>query len=68
VEYLIFCANAPLPTKYGSMGAAINAACTLIRSGTAVRRIKGTDGFVMERSDIEIECLRRIENEHQGKP
>jgi hypothetical protein len=48
------------------MGAAINAACT-IRSGTAVRRIKGTDGFVMERSDIEIECLRRIENEHQGK-
>lgn len=63
MEYLLFCANAPIPAKYGSMGAAIDAACKLIRGGTAVRQIKGTDGFVMERSDIEIECLRR----HQCK-
>jgi hypothetical protein len=43
------------------MGEAINAACKLIRGGTDVRQIKGTDGFIMDRSDIEIECSRRIE-------
>jgi hypothetical protein len=41
------------------MGASINAACKLIRAGAAVLRIIGSEGFVMERRDIEIECSRR---------
>jgi hypothetical protein len=41
------------------LGAAINAACKLIHSGTEVLRLTGSRGFVMERSDIESECYRR---------
>jgi hypothetical protein len=42
-----------------SMGAAIKEACRLIGDGTIVWKLKGSDGFVMERRDIETECLRR---------
>jgi hypothetical protein len=45
------------------MGAAIKAACRLISDGVIVWKIRGSDGFIMERSDIEIEFQRR-----QGKP
>lgn len=42
-----------------SIGAAISAACRLIDGGMTVWKIKGSDGFVMERGDIEIERFRR---------
>ena len=64
MAYVIFCVNAPIPTECDSMGEAINAACKLIQGGRVVTQIKGTDGFVMERSDIENECSRRIEVKH----
>ena len=38
------------------MGAAITAACGIITSGKTVLRIKGAEGFLMERHDIEMEC------------
>ena len=69
--YLLYCADVPtqsdsmprvspvVPVNSDSMGAAINAACTLIGDGVTVVRIKGPNGFTMERTDIEIECLRR---------
>lgn len=41
------------------MGEAINTACKLIRAGIEVRQIEGSNGFLMERNDIEFECLRR---------
>jgi len=71
VTYEIFCTDATTPSKkkpdlcrvvpvnVNSMGAAINAACKLIADGVIVWRIKGSDGFTMERSDIETERLRR---------
>ena len=42
-----------------SLGAAINAACRLIDAGVTVWKLLGAAGFRMERSDIEIERLRR---------
>jgi thiamine pyrophosphate-dependent acetolactate synthase large subunit-like protein len=42
-----------------SMGAAINAACKLIHDGATVWQINGPGGFMMERGDIETECVRR---------
>jgi len=51
--------NPVLPVQSESMGAAINTACTLMLDGVVVWKIKGPNGFIMERSDIETECLRR---------
>jgi hypothetical protein len=45
-----------------SMGAAISEAIKLIGDGVIVWKIEGSEGFVMERSDIETERLRRQEN------
>jgi len=42
-----------------SMGAVIERACTLVRAGTIVWQISSSDGFLMERGDIEDECERR---------
>jgi hypothetical protein len=42
-----------------SIGAAITEACKLIGDGVIVWKITGSDGFVMERRDIESERLRR---------
>ena len=42
-----------------SIGVAINAACGLIGDGVTVWKLLGAAGFRMERSDIEIERLRR---------
>jgi hypothetical protein len=47
------------PLGFDSMGATINAACDLIKSGGVVWRIESPTGFVMEQSDIESECFRR---------
>jgi hypothetical protein len=44
------------------MGEAIDAACELIRDGTVVLQITGTDGLIMEGADIAFECLRRAED------
>ena len=76
LTYFLFCTDAPTPSKKrmpdgcrvvvvdsDSMGAAIKAACRLIADGVIVWKIKGPDGFTMERSDIETERLRR-----QGSP
>jgi hypothetical protein len=59
VTYSIFCTGVPVPAKCDSMGSAIETACKLINGGSIVSQIKGSDGFLMERSDIEYECLRR---------
>jgi hypothetical protein len=70
VAYEIFCTEVPVPSgKYrdrcqivtsDSLGAAIRAACKLITDGVIVWKLKGSDGFTMERNDIEIERLRRL--------
>jgi hypothetical protein len=69
--YLLFCAdvatqsekmprvNSVVPVNCDSMGEAINAACMLITDGVTVVKMKGPHGFMMERRDIETECLRR---------
>jgi len=49
------------------MAEAINTACKLMNNGTGVWQIKGSDGFVMERCDIEIECVRRGKGKHEIK-
>jgi hypothetical protein len=59
VTFSVFCAELPTPVTFDSLGAAINAACKFAKEGAIVYEIRGTAGFAMERSDIEIECLRR---------
>ncbi len=71
MEYLLFCADAStpsgkmpdlsrlVPVKFDSLGEAINAACKLISAGAVVWQIKGAEGFMMERGDIELEFWRR---------
>jgi hypothetical protein len=69
VSYVIFCTDPPAPSKKipdccrevvaQSLGAAIDTASNLIDHGIIVWRIKGLDGLMMERDDIELERLRR---------
>jgi hypothetical protein len=69
MTYSLFCTDARIESKpdhyrvvsvdSASMGAAIKEACRLIGAGLIVWKLKGADGFTMERSDIETECLRR---------
>ena len=59
VSYSISCYNSMHPIKCESMGAAISTACKFVSSGVTVWQISGSDGFKMERKDIEIECSRR---------
>jgi hypothetical protein len=71
MEYSLFYTDQPIPSgrmpdlsrvipiKMDSLGAAITAACKLISGGAVVWRIKGVEGFVMEREDIETEYWRR---------
>jgi hypothetical protein len=71
MSYSLFCTDAPTPSRKmpehyrvvpvdsDSLGAAINAACRLIDAGVTVWKLLGAGGFRMERSDIEIERLRR---------
>jgi hypothetical protein len=67
VTYSIFCNDAPFPVECDSMPAAISTACTLMNGGADVYQIKGSNGFVMERGDIEIECLRRREESRRSR-
>jgi hypothetical protein len=79
MAYSLFCSDVPtpsgkmpdhprvVPANMDSMGNAINTACELINGGSIVWKIKGSDGFMMERIDIETECRRR-EAEIQLKP
>ena len=60
MKFSVFCAELPTPVTFDSLGAAINAACKFAKEGAVVHGIKGTGGFAMERSDIEIECSRRM--------
>jgi hypothetical protein len=69
--YVLFCADVPNPSdktpdlrrvvsvNLDSMGGAIKTACELLSDGVIVWQIKGSDGFIMERRDIETEFLRR---------
>jgi hypothetical protein len=59
VSYAVFCFGVPVPVTCDSMAAAITTACRLMNEGAGVSQIKGSDGFVMDRQDIEIECTRR---------
>jgi hypothetical protein len=69
VNYVLFCTDGPsdslrMPGSHreilaDSLAAAINAACTLISDGVIVWRVLGSEGFRMERQDIEIERARR---------
>jgi hypothetical protein len=69
MAYELFCTDAPTASrripdncwvaKSDSLRAAIKAACDLITKGIIVWKLKGSDGFTMERRDIETECLRR---------
>jgi hypothetical protein len=79
MAYSLFCSDAStqsakmpehprvVPAHSDSMGHAINAACELINGGSIVWKLKGSDGFTMERIDIETECRRR-EAEIPPKP
>jgi hypothetical protein len=57
--YSIYCSDIFTPLKFDSMGASIEAACRMIQGGKVVLRIVGSEGFLMERGDIEEECSRR---------
>jgi hypothetical protein len=71
VSYVLLCSDAPSLSKKTplhcrevlvnshSLGAAIDAACELIARGVTVWKLMGSDGFTMERTDIEIERVRR---------
>jgi coenzyme F420-reducing hydrogenase delta subunit len=72
MSYSLFCADASttaskkmpdlcrvIPVNSDLMGVAIEEACRLIADGVIVWKIKGSDGFTMERTDIETERLRR---------
>jgi thiamine pyrophosphate-dependent acetolactate synthase large subunit-like protein len=48
-----------ISVEFDSMGAAINAACKLIREGASVWQIHGPYGFMMEGGEFETKCYRR---------
>jgi hypothetical protein len=52
--------------EFDSMSATICAGCELLNSGGTVWRIESPSGFVMERSDIENECIRRSSIQKQS--
>jgi hypothetical protein len=45
--------------EFQSMGETIDAGCKRIKIGCVVWRIESRRGFVMERNDVECECVRR---------
>ena len=57
--YSIYCSGSPNPVTLESMGASIKSACEMIQGGKLVLRIVGSEGFLMEQSDIETEYQRR---------
>jgi hypothetical protein len=59
VAYFVFAADLPDPIRCDTLGAAISEACKRLSAGGGIQRIKGSDGLVMERSDIILECERR---------
>jgi hypothetical protein len=65
--YLIDCSGSANSVSFNSMGEAIKAACAMIASGLMVSRIRGSEGFVMERRDIEMECSRRSKSVDHSK-
>ena len=67
MTYSIYRINVPIPVKCDSMAVAVDTACKLMSYGTSVFQIEGSDGFMMERRDIEIECLRRGKGSRQIK-
>jgi hypothetical protein len=76
MSYSLYCTDPPshsqptpdlrqvAPIAEESLGSAITAACLLISRGSVVWQIRGSNGFMMERSDIETECGRRKNEPH----
>lgn len=60
--YSVYCSDSLNPVKFDSLGASIEAACRLIQGGKIILWVVGSEGFLMERGDIEEECLRRASN------
>jgi hypothetical protein len=73
VSYALFCTDAPDASRKmpplcrkvlvdsASLGVAIDTACELISRGVIVWKLVGSEGYTMERADIEIERARRRE-------
>jgi hypothetical protein len=59
VAYFVFASELAEPIRCDTLGAAIGEACKRLGAGGGVLRIKGSDGFAMEKSDIILECERR---------
>jgi hypothetical protein len=55
------------PLRFNTLGEAITAACHLLKNGDHAWRIESPSGFVMEETDIEVECLRRKQLEQEAK-
>jgi hypothetical protein len=66
--YSIHCSDSLTPVKFDSMGASIEAACRMIQGGQIVLQVVGSDGFLMERADIEEECSRRARMRDRLRP
>jgi hypothetical protein len=59
VAYFVFASDAAEPIRCDTLGAAISEACRRLGAGGGILHIKGSDGLMMERSDIILECERR---------
>jgi hypothetical protein len=66
LPYFVFASESDA-LRCDTLGAAITEACRRLNSGAAVLRIKGSDGLVMERSDVLIECERRQSERNMGE-
>jgi hypothetical protein len=68
VAYFVFASDSAEPIRCDTLGAAIGEACKKLGAGGGVLRIKGSDGFVMEKSDIILECERRRAGRNERDP
>jgi hypothetical protein len=59
VAYFVFASDSAEPVRCDTLGGAISEACKRLSAGGAILRIRGSDGLVMEKSDVVLECERR---------
>jgi hypothetical protein len=59
VAYFVFASDSADPVRCDTLGSAISEACKRLGAGSAILRIKSSEGLVMERSDVVLECERR---------
>jgi hypothetical protein len=67
VAYFVFASDAAEPVRCDTLGAAIGEACKRLSAGGGILCIKSSDGLVMERSDIILECERRRAARNEGE-